>query len=193
MATKFTGKGAEILVKTVGATPTFTVVAQVQEIGDIGVTAEEVDVTTLDAGDYRDYISGFKDPGECEMTVVWDFNLASHSDDPDGLIGLFDVGDVRDWAIKYNSSAAGGAAYGLFTGFIRDMSYGALNADDAQTISPVIRITSPITMAAALPASDAEFAAMMKKSREIREQRRREANARRAAENPRPAQQPAAA
>jgi hypothetical protein len=168
-------------------------VAQVQEIGDIGVTAEEVDVTTLDAGDYRDFIQGFKDAGECEMTVIWDYNVVSHSDDPDGLIGLFDVGDVRDWAIKYNSGAVGGVAYGLFTGFIRDMTYGALNPDDAQTISPVIRITSPITIADVLPATQEALDAVYKKGRDIREKRRREAAARRAAQNPRPAPVPAGA
>lgn len=167
--------------------------AQVQEIGDIGVTAEEVDVTTLDAGDYRDFIQGFKDAGECEMTVIWDYNVVSHSDDPDGLIGLFDVGDVRDWAIKYNSGAVGGVAYGLFTGFIRDMTYGALNPDDAQTISPVIRITSPITIADVLPATQEALDAVYKKGRDIREKRRREAAARRAAQNPRPAPVPAGA
>ena len=61
---KFTGKGAKFMIKGSGATPTFAEVGQVQEIGDISVTADEVEVTTLDAGDYRDYIQGFKDAGE---------------------------------------------------------------------------------------------------------------------------------
>jgi hypothetical protein len=118
----------------------------VQEIGDISVTAEEVDVTTLDAGDYRDYIQGFKDPGECEITVIFDPALAGHDDSTDGLVGLFTSGDVRECYIRWNSSAVGGESFGTFSAFIRDMTYGALNADDPQTITPLFRITTPITL-----------------------------------------------
>ena len=69
---KFTGKGAQILVKGGGATPAYKAVGQVAEIGNIDISADEVDVTTLDAGDYRDYIQGFKDPGTCQIKVLWD-------------------------------------------------------------------------------------------------------------------------
>ena len=75
---KFTGKSAEFWVKSSGGTPAYVPVAQVQEISGVSVTAEEVDVTTLDAGDYRDYLQGFKDPGECELTVIFDPELAAH-------------------------------------------------------------------------------------------------------------------
>lgn len=159
---KFTGKLSEILLDTGTTTPTWTAVAQVQEVGDINVTAEEVDVTTLDAGDYRDYISGFKDPGECELTVIWDPELAAHDESMNGLVGIFDAGDVRDWAIKWNSSAAGGAKYGLFSGFIRDNTYGALNADDPQTLTPLIRLTTPILLAEALPTTLVQIAEFRK-------------------------------
>lgn len=129
----------------------YTSIGQVQEIGDISVTAEEVDVTTLDAGDYRDYIQGFKDPGECELTVIFDPGLAGHDESADGLIGLFNSGAVKDCAIRWNSSATGDEAFGTFKAFIRDMTYGALNADDPQTITPLFRITTPITLVDTLP------------------------------------------
>jgi hypothetical protein len=148
---KFTGKGAQILVKTVGATPTWKPFGQVGEIGNIDVTADEVDVTTLDAGDYRDYIQGFKDPGECQITVMFDPAMADQGDTADGWLGLFGSGATRDWAIKYNSSATGGFEYGVFTGFIRDFSYGALNPDDPQQIQPTIRLSSPIDLVDTLP------------------------------------------
>lgn len=129
----------------------YTAIGQVQEIGDISVTAEEVDVTTLDAGDYRDYIQGFKDPGECELTVIFDPGLAGHDESTDGLIGLFTTGEVRDCAIRWNSSGTGDQAFGTFKAFIRDMTYGALNADDPQTITPLFRITTPIALVDTLP------------------------------------------
>lgn len=150
---KFTGKHAEFLVKTGGATPAYVAVGQVQEIGDVSVTADEVEVTTLDAGDYRDYLQGFKDPGECEITVIFDPELADQGTDADGLLGLFASGEVRDCAIRWNSSAVGGEAFGTFRAFIRDMTFNALNPDDPQTITPLFRINTPITVVDTLPAA----------------------------------------
>jgi hypothetical protein len=150
---KFTGKGAQFLVKTSGATPTYVAIGQIQEVGAIAVTAEEVDVTTLDAGDYRDYIQGFKDPGTCELKVIWDPGLSDHGDGADGLVGLFVSGETRDCAIRWNSSGTGGEAFGTFQAFIRDMTYGALNADDPQMITPLFRLRTPVTLVDTLPAT----------------------------------------
>jgi hypothetical protein len=148
---KFTGKGAVISVKTGGATPAWLAVGQVSEIGAIGISADEVDVTTLDAGDYRQFIQGFKDPGDCQLTVLWDAGMIDQGDTPDGLWGLFASGEVRDWVVRWNSSATGGATFGSFQGFIRDWSFGALNPNDPQQIQPTIRITGPITLADTMP------------------------------------------
>lgn len=160
---KFTGKGAQFLVDTGTTTPTWTPIGQVQEIGDVSVTADEVEVTTLDAGDYRDYIQGFKDAGEVELTVVWDPGLPGHDDSAGGLIGMFTTGQVYDCAIRWNSSGTGGESFGTFQAFIRDLTYHALNPDDPQTISPVWRIKTPITLVDTLPttrgASDVKTAA----------------------------------
>ena len=149
---KFTGKGATISVKGGGATPAYVPVGQVAEIGNIDVSADEVDVTTLDAGDYRDYLQGFKDPGECQLTVLFDPALADQDESADGLFGLFTSGETRDWVIRFNSSAAvGGESFGAFKGFIRDWSFGALNPDDPQEVQPTIRIVGPITLTDTMP------------------------------------------
>ena len=142
------------MIKAGGATPAYAEVGQVSAIGDIAVTADEVEVTTLDAGDYRDYIQGFKDPGECELTVIFDPALADQGTDADGLIGLFTSGEVRDCAIRWNSSDTGGQAYGTFQAFIRDMTFNALNPDDPQTLTPLFRLKTPITVVDTLPAAD---------------------------------------
>ena len=149
---KFTGKGAQILVLGGGATPAYKAVGQVAEIGNIDVSADEVDVTTLDAGDYRDYLQGFKDPGECQLTVLFDPALADQDESADGLFGLFTSGETRDWVIRFNSSVAvGGESFGTFQGFIRDWSFGALNPDDPQEVQPTIRIVGPITLTDTMP------------------------------------------
>jgi len=111
-----------------------------------------VDVTTLDAGDYRDYLQGFKDPGECQLTVLFDPALADQDESADGLFGLFTSGETRDWVIRFNSSVAvGGESFGTFQGFIRDWSFGALNPDDPQEVQPTIRIVGPITLTDTMP------------------------------------------
>ena len=148
---KFTGKGAKIFVLSSAATPTYVEIGQVAEIGNIDVSADEVDVTTLDAGDYRDYLQGFKDPGECQITVLFDPNMTDQSEDADGLFGLFTSGETRDWVIRYNSGAVGGASFGTFKGFIRDWSFGALNPDDPQEVQPTIRVVGPITLTDTMP------------------------------------------
>jgi hypothetical protein len=123
----------------------------VQSIGDIALTAEELDVTTLDAGEYRDFIPGFKDPGECELTVIWDPGLVTHDESTDGLWGLFQSGASKDCAIRYNSSAVGGETFLTFQAFIRDMTVGAVNPDDPQTMTPLFRLRPPITLVDTLP------------------------------------------
>lgn len=150
---KFTGKSAQFLVKTSGATPAFVEVGQVQEIGNVDIASDEVEVTTLDAGDFRQYIQGFKDPGECQLTVIYDPALTTHKDAPDGLWGLFKSGEVRDCAIRMNSSATGDATWANFQAFIRDWSFGALNASDPQTVQPTFRITGPITLEDTAPSA----------------------------------------
>src|SRR5262245_26872823 len=149
---KFTGKGSSFSVNTAAtAPPTYTAVAQVQSIGGITISADEVEVTTLDAGDYRQYIQGFKDPGECPITVVFDPALADQGTDPDGLLGLFASGETRECAIRINSSEAGGHSYLLFDAFIRDWEYAEINPDDPQTVTPTFRISGPVTVVDALP------------------------------------------
>jgi hypothetical protein len=148
---KFSGKGAALMLQTGDVTPVFTAIAQVQEIGAIDQTADELDVTTLDAIDTRDYIPGYKDPGESQLTLIFDPGLGSHGSGTDGLYGIWDSGETRKWAIRFNSSDVGGAAWGQFDGFIRDWSWGAINPDDPQTVQPTIRLRTKIALSTTAP------------------------------------------
>lgn len=124
-----------------------------QSIGGITISSDEVEVTTLDAGDYRQYIQGFKDPGECPIVVLFDPALADQGIAADGLLGLFASGEVRDVAIKINSSAVGGHAYLTFKAFIRDWEFAEINVDDPQTVTPTFRITGVVEVVDTLPAA----------------------------------------
>lgn len=153
---KFTGRGAELLLDTGTTTPSYRAIGQIAEIGDIAITSDEVEVTTLDTvGGFRDFIQGFKDAGECEINVMSDPALADQDDSADGLLGIFQTGEDRDWAIRYNSSGAGGESFLLFRAFIRDWTFGALNPDDPQSIKPVLRLKSDVSLEDALPTTRA--------------------------------------
>ena len=96
---------------------------------------------------------GFKDPGECELSVIFDPELVTQSAIANGLVGLFASGAVKNCAIKINTSHVSGLAYLLFSAFIRDITYGPWNPDDPQQIAPVFRITGPVTLANVLPST----------------------------------------
>jgi Lambda phage tail tube protein, TTP len=159
---KFTGKGGQFLINTAAPGPpkVWTPIGQVQSIGGITVSADEVEVTTLDAGDYRQYIQGFKDPGECPITVLFDPFLADQGTGANGLLGLFASGVTKNCAIRINSSAAGGHSWLTFDAFIRDWEYAEINADDPQTVTPTFRITGAVTVVDVLPTTLAEEQAL---------------------------------
>ena len=61
------------LFKFTPASGTQVTVGRLTSIGEIAPTSEEVDVTTLDSDDgYREYIQGFRDAGELELTGFHD-------------------------------------------------------------------------------------------------------------------------
>jgi hypothetical protein len=83
--------------------------------------------------------------------LVFDPAIQTHDDSPDGILGIFASGADRDWAIRYNSSGVGGESFLVFSAFIRDLTYGALNVDDPQTLSPVLRLKSDVELVDTLP------------------------------------------
>src|SRR3954464_9673243 len=95
---KYTGKGGRFEVQTVVSPATWVSVGQIREIGSATITSEEIDATTLDANiggtstDYKDFLPGFKDPGEMGVIVMFDPNLPSHGALTNGLYELFDSG-----------------------------------------------------------------------------------------------------
>jgi len=140
---KFTGKGGKFQITLIASPPTWVDVAQVREISSATITAEEVDVTTLDANvsglpsDYKDFIPGFKDPGEMSVTVVFDPNIASHGVLPGGLYKLFETGQTISARVVYPTSPIN---YMLVDGFFRDWETPVINATDPVESTFVFRI-----------------------------------------------------
>jgi hypothetical protein len=130
---KFTGKNGEFQVLTVASPATWVAVGQVREIGSASITSEEIDTTTLDSNqsgtstDYKDFLPGFKDPGEMSLVVLFDPNLASHGSLTNGLFELFDSGRTVTARVKYPTSPT---TYLTMSGFFRDWETPTINATD---------------------------------------------------------------
>lgn len=124
---KFTPAGGEQL--TVG---------KLTSVGEIAPEAEELDVTTLESmGGYREYMQGFRDSGELELT------------------GYHDASDAGQKAIRaaFASGAAGAFEVDFpdgttvrFSGFVKSHSIGSAEVDGAIGFGATIRISGPVNV-----------------------------------------------
>lgn len=73
-------------------------IGDLSSIGSPSITQEELDVTTLDSeGGYREFIAGFKDPGE---VVVSGFFVPSDAGQA-AVYAALESGDIQDFEIIY--------------------------------------------------------------------------------------------
>lgn len=124
---KFTPAGAQQV--TVG---------RLTSVGEIQPDSEELDVTTLEStGGYREYIQGFRDSGEVEIS------------------GFHDAGDAGQKALRaaYNSGAAGAFQVDFpdgskveFSGFVKSHTIGSAEVDGAIGFGATLRITGPVVL-----------------------------------------------
>lgn len=117
---------------------TQVVVGRLTSVGEISPEAEELDVTTLDSADgYREFIQGFRDCGELEIS------------------GFHDSGDVGQKALRaaFESGASGAFEVAFpdgtivdFSGFVKRHSIGAAEVDGAIGFGAAIRISGPVNV-----------------------------------------------
>ena len=117
------------------------VVGRLTSVGEIAPEAEAVDVTTLDStGGYREYIQGFRDSGELEIT------------------GFYDKSDAGQTALRaaFVSGAAGAVKIDFadgtsvsFSAFVKSHTIGAAEVDGAVGFGAVLRITGAVTVTVA--------------------------------------------
>lgn len=134
--------------KALGTTLSFTPaggaacqVGRLSSIGELSPDSEELDVTTLDsAGGCREYIQGFKDPGELEVS------------------GFHDAGNAGQRALRaaYASGQAGSVEIAFpdgvkasFTAYVKQHTLGAAEVDGAVGFGAVFRITGPVAVSEA--------------------------------------------
>lgn len=91
-----------------------TAIAGLTSIGGLELSADTIDVTTLDSdGGYREFIAGFKDAGEVSLEGYQEFEAGKGQKD---LYDLYESGDEEDFTITF----PGGAKWefkGIVVGF----------------------------------------------------------------------------
>lgn len=91
-------------------------VAGLTEIGGIELSADTIDVTTLDSdGGYREFIGGFKDGGEVSASGYFDGTTGQGQKE---LYDAFESGETKDFTIEFPASLKAKWEFkGVVTGF----------------------------------------------------------------------------
>ena len=117
---------------------TQVVVGKLTSVGEIAPEAEEVDITTLEStGGYREYMQGFRDSGELEITGFHDADDAGQT----ALRTAFASGASGSFEVKFPDDSAV-----TFSGFIKSHTIGSAEVDGAIGFGAVIRISGAVTV-----------------------------------------------
>lgn len=124
---KFTPDGASQL--TIG---------KLTSVGEIAPEAEELDVTTLEStGGYREYVQGFRDSGEVEISGFHDASDAGQK----AVRSAFASGKGGTFLVEFPDGSTVS-----FSGFIKSHSIGSAEVDGAIAFGAVIRISGPVVV-----------------------------------------------
>lgn len=136
MATKALGT----IFKFTPANGAQVTVGRLTSVGEIAPDSEEIDVTTLDSeGGCREYVQGFRDSGEVELS------------------GFHEKGDAGQTALRtaYSSGQPGEAEVSFpdgtkaaFSAFVKSYTLGAAEVDGAVGFGAVLRITGGVSVTA---------------------------------------------
>lgn len=125
-------------LKYTPATGDAVVVGKLTSVGEIAPEAEEVDVTTLDStGGYREYIQGFRDSGEVEISGYHDGSDAGQK----AMRSAFASGEIGGFEISFPDGAKAS-----FSGFVKSHSIGSAEVDGAIGFGATIRISGAVTV-----------------------------------------------
>ena len=109
-------------------------------IGGIEITADEIDVTTLDSdGGYRKFIGGFKDAGEVPIEGFFD----SENEGQLAMQTSLDDGLAEDYKITFPTKPAAEWAFkAVVTGF----KVGDVDVDGSITFGATLRVSGKPTL-----------------------------------------------
>ena len=138
--------GSKLSVNTGTAqSATWTQIANLTSIGEVGIESDEIDVTTLDStGDFKEFIGGAKDGGtiDLEGNIVTDAGLTQ-------LYTLAGSRDIKSFKIEYPlKTGETTAAYWTVSGYISKCKDGEKTVDGLLTFSASIRVSGAPTFTA---------------------------------------------
>lgn len=115
-------------------------VAGLTSIGGLELSADTIDVTTLDSdGGYREFIAGFKDAGEVSVEGYLDTTTGNGQKE---IYDLFESGATQSFVIKFPAETKTSWNFeGIVTGF----STGA-DLEDPLSFSATIKVSGKPTL-----------------------------------------------
>lgn len=113
-------------------------VGRLTSVGEIQPDSEELDVTTLEsAGGYREYMQGYRDSGEVELSGFHDAGDAGQKALREayasGVIGAFEVCFPDGTKVE-------------FSGFVKGHTIGSAEVDGAVGFGAVVRISGAVNV-----------------------------------------------
>lgn len=129
-------------IRALGTAITFNskTIGSLTSIGEVSPDSDELDSTTLDsAGNYREFIQGFKDGGEVSLTGYYDSADSGQAE----IITGYGTGDI-DATVITLPSAAGTIS---FNAWVKSFSLGSADVDGVVGFGATLRITGAVTVA----------------------------------------------
>ena len=126
-------------VRALGTIFTFNSVPipNLSSIGEVSVSADELDATTLDsASGYREFLAGFKDSGELTITGYHDGSAAQA-----GIRTAFGTGTASVTVITFPNNKTV-----TFNSFVKGFSIGSADVDGIVGFGATFRITGAVTV-----------------------------------------------
>ena len=127
-------------VRALGTKFTFNsiVIPNLSSIGEVSVSADELDATTLDsASGYREFLAGFKDSGEVTITGYHDGSAAQA-----GIRTAFGTGAAATTIITFPDNKTV-----TFQSFVKGFSIGSADVDGIVGFGATFRITGAVVVA----------------------------------------------
>ena len=112
-------------------------VAGLTSIGGLELSADTIDVTTLDNdGGYREFIAGFKDAGEVSLEGYLELDEGQQA-----LYDLFESGETEDFSIVFPENMGSWEFRGIVTGFST-----SVDLEDPLSFSCTIKVSGKPTL-----------------------------------------------
>lgn len=132
------GKGSVLKKGTASSPLSFNTILEALEIKLSGADTEEIDVSNMDSGAFKEFIAGFTDPGSLTFRANFRADSATHT----ALFADQAAGTVWDWQLVLSNTQGTFS----FSGFVKTITVDP-QLKGQQILEMTIRITGTISYA----------------------------------------------